>query len=72
MALASAQANTAMLGFITIKQFAAMANLSVRQVWRLNAAGRTPQRVKHGHWMKYRRSEAEASLAQRQARSRTP
>ena len=45
---------------VNAKQAAAMLNVSVRQLWRLNSTGRLPRPIRLGHCVRWRRAEIEA------------
>ena len=45
---------------LNAKQAAAMLNVSVRQLWRLNSTARVPRPIRLGHCVRWRRAELEA------------
>jgi len=45
---------------VNARQAAAMLNVSVRQLWRLNSTGRLPRPIRLGHCVRWRRAELEA------------
>ena len=45
---------------LNAKQAAAMLNVSVRQLWRLNSTGRLPRPIRLGHCVRWRKAELEA------------
>ena len=45
---------------VNAKQAAAMLNISVRQLWRLNSTGGLPRPIRLGHCVRWRRAELEA------------
>ncbi|MHC5000775.1 MAG: helix-turn-helix transcriptional regulator [Planctomycetota bacterium] len=47
---------------LNAKQAAAMLNVSVRQLWRLNSTGRLPRPIRLGHCVRWRRAELEAFI----------
>lgn len=55
------------LGLVTIKEAAVMLGHSVRSLRRWQAANLMPERIKHGHRMKYRLADIQAIIAKRDA-----
>ncbi|RKY05961.1 MAG: hypothetical protein DRP56_08275 [Planctomycetota bacterium] len=45
---------------VNARQAAAMLNVSVRQLWRLNSTGRLLRPIRLGHCVRWRRAELEA------------
>ena len=45
---------------LNAKQAAAMLNVSVRQLWRLNSTGQLPKPIRLGHCVRWRKAELEA------------
>ena len=44
---------------ISARQFAAMLNVSLRQIWRLNSAGRLPKPIRLGGSVRWNRAEVQ-------------
>ena len=45
---------------LNAKQAAAMLNISVRQLWRLNSTGQVPKPIRLGNCVRWRKAELEA------------
>lgn len=60
IALEKAKESAAAFNLISIKRAAAMLGVSLRTMRYWQARGRMPERIKHGHRLKYRLSDIQA------------